>query len=80
MGDVVLLKADKKLGPASFRLAKVAAIHPDDDGVVRSVTLSIKSRRKQRVTTVEQVYMAVQRLCVMLPVEEQWQGELVAPE
>merc|ERR1711867_254562 len=56
VGDVVLLKADKKLGPASFRLAKVAAIHPDEDGVVRSVTLSVKSRRKQRVTTVEQVY------------------------
>ena len=80
VGDVVLLKADKKLGPGSFRLAKVTALHPDNDGVTRTVTIAMRSRRRRKESQLEEVQMAIQRLIVILPIEEQRVGEVIDPE
>ena len=72
VGDVVMLLEPKKVGPASYRLALVSAVHPDAEGHVRTVTLSLPNRRRrgQQGAKVE-VKMAVQRLAMLLPVEEQ---------
>ena len=70
-GDIVLLKADKKLGPGNYKLARVAEVHEDEGGLVRTVTLEFKSRRRQRAPILEQIRMAVQRVSVILPMEEQ---------
>ena len=74
-GDVVLLRSEGKLGPGVFRLALVERVHPDEDGVVRTVSLTMRDRRRragppQTIST----KMAVQRLVVLLPVGERWQG------
>ena len=44
-GDIVLLKYDAKLGPIKFRLARVLALHPDQHGVVSTVTIGLRDRR-----------------------------------
>lgn len=63
---------EKKLGPASYRLAKVVQLHPDREGVVRTVTISMRNRRGGGTQVEEGGFMAVQRLAVILPVEEKW--------
>ena len=74
-GDVVLLRSEGKLGPGVFRLALVERVHPDEDGVVRTVSLTMRDRRRRagppQTTSTK---MAVQRLVVLLPVGERWQG------
>ena len=78
-GDIVLLKYDKKLGKPDFRLAKVVRTMPDEDGVVRTVEIAMRSRRGRSrekpgvcLLPMEKATMAVQRLVVLLPVEECW--------
>ena len=79
VGDVVLLKHDKKLGAADFRLAKVLEVMPDQDGMVRSVVIGMRRRRgaaREAATVCKQgldtMVMGIQRLVVIQPVEEQW--------
>ena len=81
VGDVVLLKAESKLGPGTYRLAVVSGVKPDEDGLVRTATIILRDRRKRgaRLET-RQLPMAVQRLAVLLPVEERWKGGLLEPE
>ena len=79
-GDIVLLKYDKKLGPVKFRLARVLAVHPDLHGVVRTVTVGLKDqRRKERWNrcggNLVEMPVGVQRLVVVLPMEEQVQTD-----
>ena len=71
VGDLVLLKGEKRLGPGDYRLARVSQLHPDSEGVVRTVTVAVKARRRPRSFMTEESSMAVQRLCVLLPKEEQ---------
>ena len=79
MGDVVLLLSAGKLGPGTYRLAIVRRVLPDEEGVVRSVILGVPSRRRRgQQVQVDEMRMAVQRLAVLLPVEERWQGGLAA--
>ena len=79
-GDIVLLKSEKKLGAGTYRLAKVTRVHPDEEGVIRTVTLAMPSRRRQRRPQLEEFGMAVQRLSVLLPQEEKWKGEVIDPD
>ena len=80
-GDVVLLLGEGKLAGKSYRLARVVAVKPDEDNVVRTATISLRDRRRRgQAVTTREIAMAVQRLAVLLPVEEQWQGELVGPQ
>ena len=71
VGDIVMLLGERKLGPAKYRLARVAELYPDSDGLVRTVSIALRSRRGGG-TKVEQQPMAVQRLAVILPAEEKW--------
>ena len=51
VGDVVILLEPKKLGPGSYRLAMVSELHPDERGIVRTVTVSLpKQEEAQRGT------------------------------
>ena len=82
-GDIVLLKYDKKLGPAKFRLARVLAVHPDVHGVVRTVTIGLRDQRKKErwnrcAGTLTEMPVGIQRLVVVLPVEEQVMTESIS--
>ena len=71
-----LLLSAAKLGPGSYRLARIQEVHPDARGVVRTVTIAFPSRRKRgHQGRQEEMRMGVQRLAVLLPVEEQWQEQ-----
>ena len=79
VGDVVIVVCKAALGPGSFRLGKVEEVHPDVHGVVRTVSLSVRNRRRGRgeragrcAAGVELAQVPVQRVAVLLPVEETW--------
>ena len=74
VGDVVLLLSSGKLGPGSYKLARVSELLPDEEGVVRTVVITHSSRRKRGRVALESSRMAVQRLAVLLPVEERWEA------
>ena len=76
-GDVVLLASPRKLQAPLYQLAKVKATHPDELGVVRTLTLELRDKRRRGQLAVRELRMAVQRVAVILPVEESWQGGLV---
>ena len=85
-GDIVLIKWEKKLGKPAFRLAKVSRVLPDEKGVVRTVELALRSKRGttrekplQYKPVMEKVVLPVQRLVVLLPVEEAWQRGIARP-
>ena len=46
IGDIVLVKSEKKFSKAKFRLARVIRIHPDTHGHVRTVTVGMRNLRK----------------------------------
>ena len=70
---MVLSKA--KLGKDTFRLARVVALHPDEDAVVRTVTVMVKSRRvRGKALHKEELRMPVQRLVVLLAAGEAWES------
>ena len=78
VGDVVMLVGEGKLKKGDYRLARVSGLLAGEDGVVRTVKLVLRDRRKRRgAPETREVIMGVQRLCVLLPVEEQ-QGGVVA--
>ena len=79
-GDVVLLLSNQKLGPGTFRLGVVKEALPDFRGVVRSVVVCLRNRRRRGAASgTEDVRMGVQRLAVILPVEEKWVGGEALP-
>ena len=62
-----------------YRLALVSEVHPDEGGLVRMVTVDIRDRRKRGDKPVpRRLILAVQRLAVILPVEERWESGLQA--
>ena len=76
-GDIVLLKTDSKLGKGEYRLGKVLKTWPDEEGIVRTVTLGMRKRRGQaregRLVCqqgLEESIIAVQRLVVIQAAEE----------
>ena len=80
-GDIVLLKGEPKLGSPSYRLGKVVRVSPDEDGVVRTATVALRDRRRRgQQLAVREVPMAAQRLAVLLPLGEEWQGGLANPQ
>ena len=75
VGDIVLV-ADSNVMRGEYRLARVSAVHPSKDGLVRRVTIEYvvyKSITKDmklvdgRASTLER---SVQRLALIIPVEE----------
>ena len=75
--DVVLLTYSSKVSAPTYRYGRVRQVHPDKHGVVRNVTVSTKSRRAREKprelisTKLEHQMVPVQRLVMLLPVEEQ---------
>ena len=80
VGDVVMLLSTGKLSPGTYRLGMVRQVMPDTTGVVRTVLVGLRSRRRRGAGAwVEEQRMAVQRLAVLLPVEERWEQGLAVP-
>ena len=74
-GDIVLLQADTKIKQGDYGLGVVSGAQPGQDGQVRTVLVRLWNRRKRRGTPdTREIPMGVQRLAVLLPVEEKWLG------
>ena len=78
VGDIVLVRYTSKVTKPEFRLGKVTRVFPDDKGRVRDVEVITRSRRGQLEDLLEykprkfdEQKLPVQRLAVMLPLEEQ---------
>ena len=78
IGDVVLINYVGKCRPASYRLSVVVSVVVDDDKLVRTVTveysllseLPVADRLAYKGVTKKRINVPVQRLCLILPVEE----------
>ena len=80
-GDVVLISYSEKSKSGTFRLGIVEQVEVDDDGLVRTCTVGYRLVRsdlppeEQRLyykgLKYKQIRVPVQRLCVILPIEEQ---------
>ena len=78
VGDVVMLLGERKLGPGTYRLAMVSQVHPDEAGVVRTVSIRMRSRRRRGDRGgLEECVMACQRLAVIVPREERRQAGIL---
>ena len=67
VGDIVII-VDKKLPRGQWKLGKVSAVEPGVDDKVRKVSVQYKNKSINSLITIER---AVQRLVVILPIEEQ---------
>ena len=78
IGDVVLIQYKGKCRPATYRLGVVIEVEVDDDGLVRTVSveysllseLSEADRLMYKGITKKRLRVPVQRLVLILPVEE----------
>jgi len=66
-GDIVLV-ADKNLPRSQWKLCRVTTVEPGIDGKVRRVSLMYKNKSSDTVITIDR---PVQKIVVVLPVEEQ---------
>ena len=80
-----MLQYQQKLTKDKHRLAKVVATHPDAHGVVRTVTVALRDLRKSQKEARNQakapqtdMVVGVQRLVVLLPIEESWNNGLTS--
>ena len=79
VGDVVLIEYSSKSAPGTYRLGRVKNVEIDEDNLVRTCTVSYKlikpvtDKNKNSVQDVvpKDVRVPVQRLVLILPVEEQ---------
>ena len=80
VGDIVLIQYKSKSFPGSYRLGRVENVEVDDtDGLVRTCTVVYKlikptaksSRDVFNGITSKRVRLPVQRLILILPMEEQ---------
>ena len=79
-GDICLLLYESKI-VANYRLCKVIKAVPSDDGQVRTVTVGYLPRKALRQVVYHPVPLqskevAVQRLVLIMPVEEQLTSRL----
>ena len=80
-GDVVLISYSEKSKSGTFRLGIVEQVEVDDDGLVRTCTVGYRLVRSDLPPEEQRLYykglkykklrVPVQRLCVILPIEEQ---------
>jgi len=75
--DVVLVLYEKKVGKGVYKLGRVLATHPDEHGVVRTVTVGMrKSDKREKLLPyvpkpLAEIQLGIQRIAVIWPVEEQ---------
>ena len=78
-GDIVLVEYKTKSFPGTYRLGRVKDVIVDADGLVRTCTVVYKLIRSSAATlkdirkdiTTKEIQLPVQRLILILPVEEQ---------
>ena len=75
-GDIVLVLYEKKINKGTYKLGRVLETHPDAHGRVRTITVGIRGKDKANALTyvpkpLEQHRLGIQRVAVILPVEEQ---------
>ena len=77
VGDIVLIQYAGKCRPATYRLGRVELADPDKDGLVRTVDVSYSllhdtsDRTSYKGITKKMISVPVQRLVLILPIEEQ---------
>ena len=81
-GDIVHVRYDKKFSQPRYRLARIVKVLPDEHGIVRSCVVAMRPRRegetgdkKYKHKPAEELTLGVQRIAVLLPVEEQSASE-----
>ena len=82
VGDIVMVKTERKIGKGDFRLARVQTVHLDPHGIVRTVTVGLRNCRKGAREKPEELksglvdmVVPVQRLVMLLPISEDWTDE-----
>ena len=78
-GDVVLIEYKSKSAPGTYRLGRVKEVEVDNDNLVRTCTVAYKlikaitkdNRDSLKDVVSKEVRVPVQRLVLILPVEEQ---------
>ena len=78
-GDIVLIQYSSKSKAGDYRLGRVVSVEIDPDSMVRTVTVKYsliqhlpeKERSSYKGVTVKYIRVAVQRLVLIVPVEEQ---------
>ena len=81
-GDVVLPHYESKVSKDRYRLARVVQTHPDECGLVRTVTIQLRPRHAKEKAVpykgkqMNEFPVAVQCLAVIVPVEEQEEKQL----
>ena len=87
IGDIALLKYSSKFAAPSFRLCRVSGVKEDGEGVVRTCEVTLRPQRQGESGLATYKYkkpspfeVGVQRLAIILPVEEQGQGVLESVE
>ena len=81
-GDVCHIRYTSRYSSPTFRLCRVKTILPDSEGIVRTCQVVMRPRRvgepgkaAYKHKSLEELEVGVQRLAVILPVEEQEQWE-----
>ena len=81
VGDVCLLKYDKKVGKGDYRLCKVDEVHPDEKGLVRTVTVLFRppsSKEKSlpyKSKDLSKMKVGVNRLVLICPASDVYNDE-----
>ena len=81
--DIVLVLYSKQVGKGDYRLGRVLRVHPDNHGIVRTVTVGLRGKERSVGTLpyvpkpLEEITLGIQRVAVICPAEEQM--ELVEP-
>ena len=76
-GDIGHVKYAKTIGEHEWRLAMVERAEPDDDGIVRTVTVAFRPRNKRDTgkpyvtKNAQRMTIGVQRFAVLMAIEEQ---------
>ena len=81
--DIVLVLYSKQVGKGEYRLGRILRVHPDNHGIVRTVTVGLRGKDRSVGTLpyvpkpLEEITLGIQRVAVICPAEEQM--ELVEP-
>ena len=81
-GDVCLLKYERKVGKGDFRLCKVVEVHPDEKGLVRTVTVAFRppsSKEKSLPYTskeLKEMKVGLNRLVLICPADKVFSDQI----
>ena len=90
VGDVVLISYDEKSKTGTYKLGRVSSVEIDADGLVRTCTVAYRLVRSDlppeelrfyyKGLKYKEIRVPVQRLCMILPVEEQENSSFLEKE